>query len=115
MTNFADGPAAGTVLALRRAPLFLRAVQDVGSGKWDALDQLHDEPELGETVVVYRKVEDRGHVHIRSSKKGASGFFAMATYKLHEQQPANEDCYDNAKWQAWAQAQAKALKGAPDA
>jgi hypothetical protein len=36
MTKFTNGPAAGTVLSLRRSPLFLRAVQDA-EGKWDAL------------------------------------------------------------------------------
>lgn len=43
MTTFTDGPAAETVLELRRAPKFLRVVRDA-DGTVDALDQLNDTP-----------------------------------------------------------------------
>jgi hypothetical protein len=69
VTRFIDGPAAGTVLSLKRSPLFLRAVQDPLDGKWDALDQLDDAPRPGERIVVYRKTEDRGMVHLPSLRR----------------------------------------------
>ena len=56
MTRFLDGPAAGNALMLRRAPLFLRVTIDAAGGKVDALDQLDDDPQDGETVHVYRQL-----------------------------------------------------------
>ena len=45
MTRFLDGPAAGVLLALRRAPLYLRVVYHAKREEpWDALDQLADVP-----------------------------------------------------------------------
>lgn len=54
MTRFEDGPAAGVNLSLRRAPMFLRVVQNNQTGEWDALDQLDDTPEKNETIFVYK-------------------------------------------------------------
>lgn len=105
MTKFIDGPAAGTVLSLRRAPLYLRAVQNA-DGNWDALDQLDDTPEPDETVTVYRRVGSATTVHLHGTK--ISGWYAMATYELHAEQPSIEECRDTAKWQDWVHAQVKA-------
>ena len=113
MTKFSDGPAAGVVLSLRRAPLFLRVVQDGIDGQFDALDQLDDEPKPGETFTVYRCVENHGMVHLCGSRNGRrwGGWFAHATYCLHGTQPPIEVCVDVRKWQEWAKAEAANLKG----
>lgn len=104
MIRFLDGPAAGKSLVLRRAPLFLRVVQAPG-GRLDALDQLSDEPQAGERVYVYVKAEDRGHVHLLMSPRSASGWYAMADYRLHAEQPTDNEARDTERWRAWAMAQ----------
>ncbi len=54
MVTFTNGPAKGSPLELRRAPLFLRVV--IGPrGKVDALDQLDDTPNDNETVHIYKR------------------------------------------------------------
>ena len=108
MTTFTNGPAKGSVLSLRRAPLFLRAVQDA-KGNWDALDQIDDKPKSSETVTVYRLVENRGMIHIcsRSKGKNTGGYFAMASYELHDEQPGDEIVRDTSKWQEWCKAHAE--------
>lgn len=108
MTTFTDGPAAGTTLSLRRAPLFLRVVR--GPGGIDGLDQLDDRPAIDEELFAYRKVEDRGMVHINArDKRGrhCGGFFAMATYQFVDAQPDDSTMRTNMKWAAWAEAEAK--------
>lgn len=57
-----DGQADALVLHLRRLPVFVRVVQDVSSGEWDALDQLTDEPRDGERIAVYVRA---GYGHAR--------------------------------------------------
>lgn len=118
MTKFTNGPAAGVVLSLRRAPLFLRVTKERYSDKplWDALDQLSDEPKPSEDLIAYARTSFDGHVHIRRDRKaGGSGFFAMATYALVEQQPDDATMRDAAKWREWCQAQPRLEpKGAGD-
>lgn len=105
MTKFEDGPASGKVLALRRAPLLLRVVRDRETGAIDALDQLADEPKASEEVIVYVQTENRGMVHINRGRHG-SGWFTIATYKLHEPQP-DQVTVRGALWPAWATEAAK--------
>ena len=106
MIRFTNGPAAGVPgLLLRRAPLYLRVV--CHDGKWDALDQLDDRPEPGETIYAYRLVEQQGSVHINRGRRG-SGFFVMATYTVVEPQPADATMRNNACWREWAETKAKA-------
>lgn len=102
MLSFEGGPAAGTVLACKRAPQFLRLVQSE-SGEWDALDQLNDEPEAGEKIVVYVLVSYKGQVHICSRTKGndTSGWYAWASYKVVAEQPGDDIARDTAKWREW--------------
>lgn len=57
MIRMVDGPAVGVELAPRRAPIFLRVVQDETTGKWDVLDLPDDTPHPSETVYVYRRIE----------------------------------------------------------
>lgn len=65
MSKFLDGPAAGSALMLRRAPVFLRAVIDESTGKVDALDQMDDTPGPSERVHVYRRVGEPIHACVR--------------------------------------------------
>ncbi len=109
MTRFLDGPAAGQLLMLKRAPVFLRVVQDRG-GKWDALDQLSDTPQPGETVTIYRKVFGSGgsaFVDGRDLKTGKrwGGLFQSGDYRVVAEQPAAEVTRDTAKWQEWCEAE----------
>lgn len=46
----------GVELAPRRAPIFLRIVQDETSGRWDVLDLPDDTPSPSETLHVYKRV-----------------------------------------------------------
>ena len=106
MTKFTNGPLAGKVLQLRRAPMLLRATHDVSADAFDALDQLDDKPKRSEEIYVYRKVEDNGMIHINARDKHGKhcgGFYPMATYVLHDPQPAQDVCRNNQKWQEWAQ------------
>ena len=103
MTKFSDGPAAGVKLLLGRAPAYLRVTRD-SAGKWDALDQIDDAPEPGETVIVYRKVSDDGTVHVdsqdeRGRRRGA--WYSMATYAVALVQPGDDITRDTTRWRAW--------------
>lgn len=105
MTNFTDGPAAGTILELRRAPLFLRVVS--GASGWDALDQLTDTPLPDETITVYVLVENHGWIHLnRRDKNGknTSGTFQRATYRVFEEQPEDMILRTTARWRAFCEA-----------
>lgn len=112
-TNFIDGPAAGTVLSLQRAPLMLRVVVDK-DGKVDALDQLADSPKPNESV----------HCYIMAGPPGATGFidgrdpktgrrwghpFASATYRLHDAPPADSIMRNNQQWAQWVNENAAQL------
>jgi hypothetical protein len=109
MISFADGPARGQVLSLSRAPKLLRVVEC--GGKWDALDQIDDEPEMLETIYVYRidpASVGRGHVSLRGKGGRREGrWFIMATYHFIEEQPDDADMRDNAKWRDWTTEYAK--------
>jgi hypothetical protein len=110
MTTFEDGPAFGQTLLLRRAPFFLR-VTFSPERKWDALDQLKDQPEPEETITVYRKVRESGWVHLCGRGRGAvSGRFVIAVYRLHGEQPADETARSIREWRKWCEAQAEQLR-----
>lgn len=114
MTKFTDGPAAGKVLALRRAPFFLRVVQSITHGEVDALDQLDDQPRPSESIYVYRQTKNEGGAFICSrgtkAKRAASGYFPLVQYSLNGEQPSDEVLRDNAKWQEWCFSQPEAQK-----
>lgn len=97
MTSFDNGPAKGQRLMLKRAPLFLRVVE--AGGKFDALDQLADEPEAGERLFAYRRVGEVGMCHIH--RKGGGGWFTIANYALVAQQPDDATMRDTTAWRAW--------------
>ena len=99
MIRLRGGPAAGSY-AVKRAPLYLRAVV-APDGTKDVLDQPTDTPRDGETVSVYRRVGDAGVVHLCMANRRASGFYAMAEYE-HMPDVNGEDLRDNDVWRAWA-------------
>lgn len=57
MIRMLDGPAMGVELTPRRAPIYVRVVQDESLGAWDVLDLPDDTPGPSETLHVYRRVE----------------------------------------------------------
>ncbi len=108
MTSFEGGPAAGVVLELRRAPLYLRVVfrtDLMGDGaEFDALDLLSDEPRDHERVVVYRRKAPAGTLHLDySDKQGRrrGRWMTLAEYVYVEDQPDAECVRDTTNWRAW--------------
>lgn len=112
MIQFLDGPAADQTLAVRNAPEFLRVVWSSmrkGDGAWDALDVPGDTPRRGEKVYAYRRVGPARWMHLKASPRSASGYYAVAEYRLVEAQPDEATMRDTAKWDAWVlQAQREA-------
>lgn len=102
MITFEDGPAAGAVLDLRRAPVFLRVVIDRATNEVDALDQLDDLPALGEDVHVYRRIGKAETYHIKCARRSESGFRSRAKYQLHDEQPADHVGRSRKSWEDWA-------------
>lgn len=102
MTKFMDGPAAEVVLALRRAPQYLRAVCDP-SGKWDALDQLDDAPADDERVVVYQMTAGPYHMHVQRRERGrrVCGWYSGGEYRVLAEQPSDDVLRSNSRWRAW--------------
>lgn len=102
MTAFVDGPAAGEILMLRRAPVMLRVVRSK-LGKWDALDQPDDAAKAGEQIFVYRLAEkpSRYHLCIRGKGKKEGGFYWSGKYELLPENVADEVLRDTAAWARW--------------
>lgn len=113
MTSFIDGPAKGETLMLHRSPRFLRVTEK--GGKFDALDQLEDVPEPGETLHAYEACEVGGMCHIRMSgkAKAGSGFYRMMKYQLVEPQPAPQTMQTLEAWRAWCLSQPKSKLTGP--
>jgi hypothetical protein len=109
MTTFIDGPACGQRLMLRRAPYFLRVVEL--NGKWDALDQLADEPEPNEKLYAYEMVgmPSFAFVDFGGKQKHLSGCYVFAQYKLVPPQPDDIDMRLTDRWRVWARAHAPAF------
>lgn len=104
MTIFNGGPANGKTMMLKRAPLYLRVTQ--AGVKFDALDQLEDTPRPAEKVFAYYRVKDAGSVHIHA-RRGAGGFYTLATYALLDPQPTDAQMRTNAAWREWCVAKQK--------
>lgn len=104
MLTFLDGPAEGKRgLCIRRAPLFLRVVQN-GKGEWDCLDQLDDQPAVDERIWAYRLAHNDGMVHLNMQNRQGrhcGGFFVMATYRLCPEQPPEDVLRSTKAWQTW--------------
>ena len=98
MTRFDNGPAKGQTLMLKRAARFLRVTEE--AGKFDALDQLCDEPRSTEKLYAYEITKFSGTCHVRMSG-GRGGFYAMATYHFVEPQPTDAEMRTETAWDAW--------------
>lgn len=94
-----------TGLCIRRCVMFLRITQQ--GKKLDALDQLDDVAEPGETLYAYKLLENEGMCHMRRSGAG-SGFFVIARYAFIEPQPSDEIMRDNKSWSKWCHEQPEA-------
>lgn len=102
MVIFLDGPAAGQQLLLRRAPPLLRVVVDGATGKLDALDQLDDDPEVGEIIHVYQRAGDSEAVFLCSRGPGPSGRYFNATYRhVPDVDVDGEGLEHRLLWQNW--------------
>jgi len=110
MISFEGGPADGNRLSLRRTPVYLRVVID-SHGVVDALDQLDDEVRLGETVHVYRLLDDVGTAIVCSrGKSGGCRHERIARYGYCEDQPPEEVCRANSLLREWAEAKHEDLR-----
>lgn len=93
--NVLDGPAKGQHLMIRRCPLFLRMVQNA-RGQWDALDQVEDDPKVGETVYVYERIPG---THFNAFVR-PGGRHEFADYKFIPEAPTDV-LRKREDWQAW--------------
>lgn len=94
-------------LNLERAPRFLRFVMQ--GSKWDtldALDQPDDAPRDGEKCYAAEQV-DSTNVHFSGYRNGKrfGEWRKTATYKLVEDQPAQEVMRDWEQWKVWCEEQ----------
>lgn len=96
MIQFIDGPAKGTTLDLRRAPVFLRVVIDPVGDVFDALDQLDDVPKPHESIHVYRLIGQPTRYHVSLSPRRLSGCRYAAEYQFVAQQPDDLTMRDTA-------------------
>ncbi len=104
MIHFIDGPARDAALSLRRTPLFLRVVIDQ-DGTVDALDQLDDKPEKTEKIYVYRLVEGSVSHAIACRRGEGCTPIPGAEYKIHTEQPQDEEIRSTEAWRKWTEAQ----------
>lgn len=105
MTHFEDGPAKDKTLMLKRAPRFLRVVEE--NGQFDALDQLDDEPRPNENIYAYERVGEVGMIHINAGRKNHGGLFTMATYRYIKDQPKDINMRNRDQWQLWCKKKEK--------
>ncbi len=97
MIKFLDGPAAGKVLMLRRAPQFLRVTEK--GGEFDALDMPADEPIDQEKLYAYRVAGPIFHAFIDGT--GCHGCFAVGEYRLVQFQPEDRVMRNVRHWHKW--------------
>ena len=103
MTRFLDGPAAGAQLLLRRAPLFLRVTQNP-RGRFDALDQVADDPQADETISVYQRVTAPTSFHVdgyRRKEGRIAEWFQGADYRAVAPTPDERILRNRELWQLW--------------
>ena len=99
-----DGPAEGAY-AVKRAPLYLRATVDAGTGTRDVLDQLDDSPSESEGIVVYKLEGEAGTVHLSfGGTVLRTGFYVTGNYHHVADVPVRE-LRDTGAWRRWCAAQ----------
>lgn len=96
-------------LHLARTPKFLRFTCSglaLCSRNWDALDQLDDEAQDGETLVA-GVLAHRGSVHVDRTVKGrrVGEWWPTAEYEQVSPQPDQATMRDGAKWRQWCEQQ----------
>lgn len=101
MTRFVDGPAKGKTLMLKRAPVFLRVVQNSKTGAIDALDQEHDVAGPDENLFAYQLTAMPARAFIDGPK--ISGCYPIASYQLVERPPTTNEMRSNAGWILWVE------------
>lgn len=108
MIKFLDGPAAGTELIVRDAPIYLRAVIDK-NGAVDALDQPNDTPKLSEKIYAYRMVDGTYKSGFYCGKDGCK-LFRSGDYKLCSIQPSQEILRYRESWYEWVKQREQILQ-----
>ena len=110
MLKLVDGPAEGAY-AVKRAPLYLRAIHNTRTGERDVLDQLDDTPADHEEVWVYKLRGEAGMVHLNfgsSRSRGGggqrTGFYATGDY-YHVADAPTTELRDTEAWRRWCAAQ----------
>ena len=99
MVELLDGPGAGEVFFVRRAPMLLRVVRGP-RGRWDCLNELDDVATEKETLSVYRmKPGTFLAFHVKCQKRSESGFFQGGKYEFVEVDA--ESLRDNDAWEIW--------------
>lgn len=98
MIRLVNGPCEGAY-AVKRAPIFLRAVLHTLTGDKDVLDQVDDTPGDDEEVCVYKLKGEAGVVHFNRGK-GRSGFYATGTYH-HQGDVVGADLRETMRWRRW--------------
>jgi hypothetical protein len=112
MLRFLDGPASEAEpdgckgLMCHNAPDFLRVVRGhtaMDGQTWDALDSPTDTISAGEVPFAYFRVNHAGAYHLLCArgKRGASGWYHNADYRMVENQPSREIMANNDLWQKW--------------
>lgn len=109
MIIFKGGPANGVVLPLQRVPILLRVVRANGSSdKWDALDQLNDEPGSDESIYLYLVDGQPQWIHVdgRDAKTGRrwGRTCYYGSYQYVTDQPADAEMRTNEAWRRWCEA-----------
>jgi len=99
MITLEAGPAEGSY-AVKRAPLFLRAVMDKNTGKKDVLDQLEDIPNSNEDIHVYYRIGEARVVHLNMGRNRDTGFYAWGRYRYLEEANGKE-LRTTAAWRRW--------------
>lgn len=114
MISFIDGPAQNLTLSLARAPRFLRVVH---GAKWDALDQIGDEPASSETLYAYECATPADQIGScfwdgRDPKTGrrTGGCSRIAEYRYVPNQPTDAQMRDQTHWEMWCEQQVKEVQ-----
>lgn len=93
---------------LKRSPVYLRVTEE--GGKFDALDQLHDEPKPTEKLYCYVIHGTPGWCHILHRDRKRSGFYVSAEYAFVEPQPTDAEMRETSAWREWTSKQPHPFK-----
>lgn len=103
MTHFLDGPAEGRTMDTRRAPVFLRVVEDRSTGKFDVLDLLDDTPTPSERVFVYQREPGTwGQVFACTRSRRGGGRYEYGSYR-HLPGVDGEQLRETSAWRGWTE------------